>query len=178
MFALYEFSVPEFDFEFSAALHTSDTAGSQNTFAGVAWDLLTTTGTLTLDPGVVQLNVFSMVNDSTRGLNNTSQTAPLTAFDKETGTDALHWLFARADSGLIYSGDINDHFVVDASQVTGLYGPPSTLAGHYWVSATSTGLYLNYSAVPEPGSLVCCSIAGLALAAHRRRKLRRRCRQV
>ena len=44
--------------------------------------------------------------------------------------------------------------------------------GHFWVSAHNNDLYINYSAVPEPGSLLLVGLAGLGFAGYRRRKRR------
>ncbi|MGC3968956.1 MAG: PEP-CTERM sorting domain-containing protein [Pirellulales bacterium] len=63
-------------------------------------------------------------------------------------------------------------FSVDVSN----FFPPEaapTLGGHFWVSAYNNDLYINYSSVPEPGSMILVGMAGLGFAAYRRRKRRR-----
>ena len=58
---------------------------------------------------------------------------------------------------------------------TGVFAPgnyPQPLGGQFWVSKAGNDLYINYSSVPEPGSLALMSIAAAALAYRRRTQLR------
>ena len=160
-----------FTFQFLGGLHASDNPTLQATYAGTEWDLLTATGTLTLGSGVVHLNVESMATDGALGANGSGRSS--TPFDEEAPfNDSMRWLFAHADGGLLYSGDINDHFAIDASQVNETYGAPNTpnYIRTYWISTSGNDLYLNYSAVPEPSSLVLTAVAVAGLAWRRRRK--------
>ncbi|MBA4019772.1 MAG: hypothetical protein C0483_21615 [Pirellula sp.] len=93
---------------------------------------------------------------------------------------SYQWLwgsFATIDQ----SGDLSDRFsLVDASQVfsTGSYTGGGSAggfatAGTFWVSSNSGNLYLNYSAVPEPGGLSLIAMAASAWAVLRQRKKKR-----
>ena len=71
------------------------------------------------------------------------------------------------------TGELNQ-FVIDTSNLyapTGVNPAPS-YGGHFWVSAYNNDLYINYSSVPEPGSLLLVGLAGLGFAGYRRRKNR------
>ncbi|MBL9090824.1 MAG: PEP-CTERM sorting domain-containing protein, partial [Planctomycetaceae bacterium] len=46
--------------------------------------------------------------------------------------------------------------------------------GTFWVSAVGNNLYVNYSSVPEPGSMILIGIAGLGMAGFRWSKRRGR----
>jgi autotransporter-associated beta strand protein len=150
--------------------------------AGTAWDLLYASS-LNLDLGLngkIDLKVISMADLSTPG-ENPSGVDPLKPLDPNAlpGTpQTLHWLFANTSNGVTLNGttitgDINDYFNIDSSQVQPPADAPFT--GSFYVSLVGNDLYLNYAAVPEPGSLLLMGIAGLGFGGmgwkKRRRKL-------
>ena len=54
------------------------------------------------------------------------------------------------------------------------FGTPNTSGGTFWLSAIGNDLYINYSSVPEPGSMILIGIAGLGMAGFRWSKRRRK----
>lgn len=131
-----------FTFQFLGGLHAGDNPTLQATYAGTEWDLLSTTAQLVIGSGVVHLRVESMSGDGTLGTNGSGRSS--TPFDVDaTAGDSFRWLFAHADGGLVYSGNINDHFVVEAGQVSGVYSELSTsnFYGSYWFSSSGGDLY-------------------------------------
>ncbi|MBA4015748.1 MAG: hypothetical protein C0483_01025 [Pirellula sp.] len=107
---------------------------------------------------------------------------------------AYTWKWLTANSGIQIDGpsgalnplvdtDLSQYFNVFATQTgdatfgTGVFGagsyPTPAVGGQFWVSSYNNELYINYSAVPEPGSLMLVGLAGLGFAGYRRRKKRR-----
>lgn len=171
-----------YTFQFLGGLRASDPSGSidageQSRFLTTAqsgaWDLLYAT---TLDlSGVdadhkIKLQLVTMSDSSTAGANPATF-GDASAFDPNAVTPetSLHWLFASttgltADNTTI-SGDINDYFSIDTTQVTS-----TPLAGSFYVTRVDNDLYLNYAAVPEPGSLLLVGVASLGFGLYRRRR--------
>lgn len=105
--------------------------------------------------------------------------AGATHFDPDNQTSAYHWLFVTNFSSIDTTGstnftDINDLFTFDASKVYSQNPTTAPLLGSFYITTSGNDMYLNYAAVPEPGSLTLIGVAGLGLAYNRRRKNRRR----
>jgi autotransporter-associated beta strand protein len=149
--------------------------------AGTAWDLLYASD-LDLAVGVngkVNLTVISMSDLTTPGVNpaGVGNVRPLDP-NAQLGTpETLHWLFANTTGGVTLNGatitgDINDYFNIDSSQVQPPADAPFT--GSFYVTLVGNDLYLNYAAVPEPGSLLLMGIAGLGFGGMGWKKRRRK----
>lgn len=85
---------------------------------------------------------------------------------------AYQWHIAQA-AELVFTGDpILSSVLVDDASLFGVGAPyQGQVSGSFYVSSFDNGLYLNYSAVPEPSSLACCGLFGaLVWWRHRRRK--------
>lgn len=86
--------------------------------------------------------------------------------------ETLSWLFVDTGtngsiSGLTYDGSGHvTNFNIDTSQVSA----QSQFGGSFYVTQVDNNLYLNYSSVPEPGSLLLTSLAALGFAGYRRRR--------
>jgi autotransporter-associated beta strand protein len=143
-----------------------------------AWDLLSAVA-LNLsgvDAGnKINLQVISMSDAATAGQNSSfSGTTPLTGDATQTNTESLHWLFATTSNGVTLNGqaitgDINSYFNIDAGQALGTGGTP--VGGSFYVTLVNgTDLYLNYAAVPEPGSLLLMGIAGIGFGLRWRKR--------
>ncbi len=146
--------------------------------AGANWDLLTVSGNLS-GPGTgntINLQIDSWLADlSVYGANGGPD-----EFDKTTTVPAYSWLWVDTVGGIngfdltnLEPGvDRVDNFVIDTGTNSNVYSAYGTLGGSFWVSSIGSDLYLNYSAVPEPGSLLLVGLAGLGFAGYRRRKRR------
>ncbi|MBL9080648.1 MAG: autotransporter-associated beta strand repeat-containing protein [Planctomycetales bacterium] len=85
------------------------------------------------------------------------------------GNLSLNGFSPTAIPGSVNSASLVSEFVVTTTATFDSFYSPVSGAG-FWVSAVGNDLYMNYSAVPEPGSLSLVGLAGLGLAAYRRRK--------
>jgi hypothetical protein len=184
-----------FTFQFLGGLHAVNTttgivtsgdqaAQLENVMSG-SWDLLTanTLNLLNADSThQITLKVVSMSDPSNQGVNpgspgTSTNYGTSLAFDPNgvSGSQAMHWLFATTSginlNGTPLTGNVNDYFQIDSSQVSTAGNTP--LAGSFYITRVDNDLYLNYSAVPEPGSLLLLGIAGLGFAAYERRKRRK-----
>ena len=158
---------------------------------GTNWDLIQITGaggqTLTLGSGtgIYTLNVTSWdlsatpVPGANNGANNFDKDAPATITPGEPSPYPVSyrwlWVDNTAAGTINVSDGVLDQFNVVASPgvfTPGPYGAPNLTGGHFWVSSFNNDLYINYSSVPEPGSLLLVGLAGLGFAGYRRRKRR------
>ena len=155
---------------------------------GTNWDLIQITGagglTLGAAAGIYTLNLTSWnlttgVPGANNGANNFNKDAvpTITPDEPSPWPASYRWLWVDNTGGgaINVSDGVLDQFNVVASPgvfTPGPYGAPNTLGGHFWVSSFSNDLYINYSSVPEPGSLLLVGLAGLGFAGYRRRKRR------
>ena len=161
----------------SGIVDADDAAYQLANGAGTAWDLLYASS-LNLDVGTngkIHLKLVSMSDPSTPGISAGGFGSIALDPDPQLGTpETMHWLFAGTSgvtlNGVGITGDINDYFQIDSSSVQSTSG--ANFDGSFYVSLVGNDLYLNYSAVPEPGSLVFIGIAtlGFGLRRWRRRK--------
>ncbi|MGC3968029.1 MAG: PEP-CTERM sorting domain-containing protein [Pirellulales bacterium] len=188
-----------FDF---AAVSGNQTGTEVN--VGTNWDYLTIGGglNLALTPGQ-QINLYINSWDGVLGYGVNNNPGDVNEFNKDaavTGdshggqlyTYTWKWLTAnmlQINGGAALTGDqdLSQYFNVHVSTVdttfgngvftAGSYGSPNLTGGHFWVSSVDNNLFINYSAVPEPGSMLMIGVAGLAFAGYRRR-LRRAAAQA
>jgi len=153
--------------------------------AGTDWDFLNITGGLDVTAaGASRIHLYIdswLADKSAYGVaGNFDINAPPTN-GTTTPPNSYQWLWATASSGITLNGvaipagdvDLSEYFQVDADRIgTGAFAvyPGGNVGGQFWVSAVGTNLYINYSSVPEPGSMVLIGVAGLGFAAYRRRK--------
>jgi hypothetical protein len=162
--------------ESSSAL-VFDFNNAAGSLAGTDWDLISLTGgARTLDvtggPNSIRVDVRSWLqNDSAYGANT---------LNPDRSEPNYSWLWVDTGvGGTLGSGFTIDvdgrvtNFYVDGSQAAAVSPATAPLMGSFWVSTLNNDLYLNYSAVPEPNSMLLCGVAGLGFAAYRRRKSRR-----
>ncbi|MBL9082091.1 MAG: autotransporter-associated beta strand repeat-containing protein [Planctomycetales bacterium] len=143
----------KFVFDFAAG----DDGGTTNV---TNWDLLTVDGAgLTLAPGngIYTLSIRSWTSAG-------GNYGDASGFDAAAGFYSWLWV---DNAGILADGNLSQ-FAVDT---TGFYGPsgPAFTGGSFWVSAAGNDLYVNYAAVPEPGSLALVSLAAMAYGYRRRR---------
>lgn len=154
--------------------------------AGSDWDLLTVSGVLTKNGGGnITLQIDSWLNDrSDYGKNEGTGSADGDDFvpSNLAGMDdpgRYRWLWVQTGGLAGFSTtniapglDIVNDIVVDVSSASNVFSAYSPIpgTGGFWVSAVGNDLYINYSAVPEPGSLLLVGLAGLGFAGYRRRK--------
>ncbi|MGC3970068.1 MAG: autotransporter-associated beta strand repeat-containing protein [Pirellulales bacterium] len=120
--------------------------------AGTDWDFLSSIGTLQITATSADPFHLRLTGDGV-GFN------PSAGY---TGIEA--WNFARYDSLV---GFDENAFVIDT---VGVFASGPTAAGRFFVSNIGNDLYLNYAAVPEPGSLALISLASFAFWWQRRRR--------
>lgn len=142
--------------------------------AGIDWDLLTVSNTLTINATSVPTEEFNIIvrplanaGDNTAGL--IPDFNPL---------DSYQWLMIDTN-GLVLNGTgtLAERFIFDLSEFSPLYGGVS--AANFFVSAGGAGgsdLYLNYSstAIPEPGSMLLVALAALGMAGYGWRRRRQK----
>lgn len=131
----------------------NDAAGA----AGSAWDLVNVNGTLSITSGSsspfkLVLQTYTLA-DSTGLLSN---------FDQN---EDYVWKIASATS---ISGFNANNFLVDTSAFA------NPLNGAFSVTGDATGIYLNYTAVPEPSAnaVLCAAAMAVVFVARRRRNAR------
>ncbi|MGC3968292.1 MAG: PEP-CTERM sorting domain-containing protein [Pirellulales bacterium] len=168
-----------FVFDFARTDDGTTTSGITN------WDYINITGAagLNLAGASFTLSIRSWTDVlGTYGVNSANPFDPNTTSNTAATPEGssfpanYRWLWVDNTGGGTISGISGDgelnQFVIDTSNLyapTGPYVQPAT-SGHFWVSAYNNDLYINYSSVPEPGSLLFVGLAGLGFAAYRRRK--------
>ncbi|MBA4019056.1 MAG: hypothetical protein C0483_17955 [Pirellula sp.] len=135
--------------------------------AGTNWDLLDLTGSTLALGSTINLRIDAWKSDNSGHATLTSQNA----FNPNS---TYQWLFVRTGG---ISGFTPSTFVIaDSTADFGVFGTPNNAftpaGGSFWVSQSGNDLYINYSAVPEPGSLVFVGMAALGCYVVRRRKRR------
>ena len=147
------------------------------------WDYLSLTSGLTLQSGLT-LSIRSWTTaGGVYGANDfnpdSTQVLPTPGEGLPPGSNpqAYRWLWV--DGAGVADNQELTQFTIDTSNffhngtptATNPYAQPLT-GGHFWVSSFNNDLYINYAAVPEPGSLLLVGLAGLGFAGYRRRKRR------
>ena len=149
------------------------------------WDYVNITGSgLTLGTNIT-LSIRSWTAASgIYGANNfnensTQVVTPPPGEGLPAGSDPAAYRWLWVDNAGLANDDELTQFTIDTSNffhtgtptATNPYAQPLT-GGHFWVSSFNNDLYINYSAVPEPGSLLLVGLASLGFAGYRRRKRR------
>lgn len=172
----------ELTFDFNSAPGVGATNGTN-------WDYFLVDGQLNVGTGLTLFVDSWVLNNSGYGENggtndfNPNQAATNNNTDN-FAPNAYQWLWLTANSftGLTgVAGDLGgdfdklDNFTVVNTMRSGTgvfdsvaYGPPA--AGSFWVSKLGSQLFINYSAVPEPGSLTLVGVGLLGFACRYRRK--------
>ncbi len=184
-------------FEFRETTGTLDldpgTGGIQSG-AGVSWDLIDLgAGILDLGatPPATKINLYI---DAWKQ-DNTGH-ATLAADNNFDLLGEYEWLFIKANdlSQWTGSGDINDYFAfvdnhnptISDGALTGVGGVFDTAASNpfnrplgsnftvaWQTVGTDSGLYVKYSAIPEPGSMILCGLGAMGLGWYGRRRLKK-----
>jgi hypothetical protein len=121
--------------------------------AGTNWSFWNIDGTLTIEAD--QAHPFILNVDSVIG--NTDTPGDIADFNK---MENYSWLIAQAGDSII--GFDSSKFNIDAAGFT------NPTQGVFSISQSGDGLYLRYTAVPEPAALGLLSIAGLLVCRRRR----------
>ena len=139
---------------------------------GTNWDQILVTdainGTLTINATAANKAIVE-INPLDPGYTTIAN------FDKNTPV-GYQWLWLTATAGINLVGldPVESRFLIDDSFVFGTGAPhePSVSGGYFYVSMAGNQLFINYSAVPEPGSMILLGLAGLGMGAYgwRRRK--------
>jgi hypothetical protein len=185
-------------FEFRESTGTFDLdpgAGGVQSGPGVSWDLID------LGAGMLNLgapppdNKIQLVIDAWQQDNSGHATSAAQNNFDPLAEYADGWLFIKVDNLSQLNGSaaqINDYFaIVDnhnpnapAGALTGVGGvfdtgnpfvrPPQGMFSVAWKTVgTQSGLYIQYSAIPEPGSMILCGLGALGLGWYRRRRLKK-----
>jgi autotransporter-associated beta strand protein len=173
-------------FVFDFAIADTDSGAPTNS---TSWDYLNFNGAggLSLDAtgGSYTVSIRSWLG-ADYGANafdaDETSTIDLTGKEPNSHPVSYRWLWADIDEAAggtltgygITNGQSNGALTQFTIDTSGFYPPETapTMGGHFWVSAYGNDLYLNYSSVPEPGSLLLVGLAGLGFAGYRRRKRR------
>ena len=146
-----------------------------NTTSGITdWDFISILGGgLNLSGSNYTVRVFSWdLGTGLYGTNDFNPNAATTLDNTETSPgdiDASYrWLWVE-NAGLA-DGYLSQFNVVAEPGVFGSGPYGLSPGGTFWVSAAGSNLYINYSSVPEPGSLMLVGLAGLGWFGYRRRR--------
>ncbi|MGC3968978.1 MAG: autotransporter-associated beta strand repeat-containing protein [Pirellulales bacterium] len=144
--------------------------------AGTNWDFIDNLGTGLLISASAASPVTLQVESFLAGSRTVLGAAD--GFDPNLPpSQTYQWLFATNVS-LAGADPVAEQVVVDASGVWtsasypggyGAFTQPMS-GGNFFVSRLGGNLYLNYAAVPEPGSLLLVGLAAAGFAAYRRRR--------
>ena len=160
----------EFSFQFKNADTNTGLAGTQGT-PGTDWDYL--------DFGTGSLNISATTSE--RITIRIDSFSPLTsthgAADNFDPALSYQWQILHAGGGITFTSG-TDVFLINATTAgAGVFGTGNPFtpisSNQFFITSTANDLYLNYAAVPEPGSLVMTFIAASAAAAHRIRRRKR-----
>ncbi len=163
----------EFSFQFKNADTNTGLAGTQGT-PGTDWDYLDLgTGSLTISATTseritIRIDSFSPLTSMHGAAEN---------FDPAL---SYQWQILHAGGGITFTSG-TDVFLLDAVTAgAGVFGTGNPFtpinSNQFYVTSTANDLYLNYAAVPEPGSLTTTFIAASAAAAYRARRRRKKTR--
>ena len=139
---------------------------------GTNWDQILVTDAIN---GVLTINATS-VNPITVEVNPLDPGFTTIANFDKLSTVGYSWLWVTATAGINLAGGdpLASRFVFDDQFVFGAGAPhtPNSGPGFFFVSQQGNQLFINYQAVPEPGSMLLLGLAGLGMGAYgwRRRK--------
>lgn len=130
--------------------------------AGTAWDLVAISGVLDLsglDANGFNINLWTLFSSGPDVNGNAA------GFD---AAQNYSWNIATATGGI--SGFDADDFVINVGAANGAGGWSNPInGGEFTVTTSGNNLVLNFTAVPEPSSMLLIGLSGLALTMRRRR---------
>lgn len=140
---------------------------------GTDWDLIAITGTLTInaDPfNQINLTVESWLPDN-------SGAGAMANFDP---FQSYSWQWVTTTGGItVTSGDpVQDLFAISVGSAFSSAFPVAASGGNFFVSQANDALYINFTAVPEPGSLLLAGLAALGMGGYGWRRRRQPAEQV
>ncbi|MGC3968152.1 MAG: autotransporter-associated beta strand repeat-containing protein [Pirellulales bacterium] len=143
------------------------TPGSSNASAGTNWDFLDLTGSQLTLSGTITLRIDALQSNGVDHATLASQNP----FDPANGS--YHMLFVRTAGVSGFTGSTFQ--IQDSVAGFGVFGTGNAYApvgGQFWVTLEGNDLYVNYAAVPEPGSMALIAVAtcSWAIARYRRRR--------
>lgn len=148
--------------------------GAAGTLPGTDWDYLdVSSGILTVN--ATQAAPMTLKIDSWNSDNSGHGGAPGPLWNGFDPSHDYSWLWINASSLVLSGSDpINSRFlIVPDTAGSGVFGSGNPYVqpngGHFFVSTQGNSLYINYSAVPEPGSLLLAALAAAGAYARRRR---------
>ncbi len=136
---------------------------------GANWVLLNLTGSSLTLAGTINLRIDAWKSD-----NSGHATFADPGGNSFNPSGTYQWLFVKIGG---ISGFSETTFSISDSTIDfGVFGAPSNAftpaGGSFWGSQSGNDLYINYAAVPEPGSLIFIGMATLGGYGLRRRRYR------
>jgi hypothetical protein len=148
---------------------TDSGAVAQNAGAGTNWDLITNN----LNALTVNVTLGSKISILLEGLSSLTAVGNVSTFDP-TSTSVYYWKYATNVGPVNLSGfSFDERGVWSSGSYAGGYGGNTYANGTFFVTNVGNDLYIGYTSVPEPGSILLTTLAALGMGGYgwrRRRK--------